>query len=223
MTAIAPVKESLAKAFAARQEWYTNRASAVFPVRLRPGGDLIIGYLNYWLIKNRIGNVQRNIRLYNEAGELKGRQSHRVEGQGAAISMVEMFDLKSPFESMMEIEFIALENLRFPFPAVQAFYTDGQAISTVHSAGRNKNADEPGHQNTHSTETNWICKFGENVTPFFHVFSPGAQDHPVDLEVSVYSPKNCLLASHRFSAVSGLPFSSKLVALDSLFPEFFPG
>lgn len=219
MTSIAPVDISLAKSFAARQEWYTNRASALFPLRLRIGGDLIICYLNYWSIKNKIENIQRIIRIYNEIGELKGRQSQRVVGQGAAISVAKVFDLKSPFDGMVEIEFIALDNLRFSFPAVQAFYTDGQAISTVHSAGRNKNADESSHQNTVSVETNWICKFSENVTPFFHVFTPGAQDHPVDVEVSVYSPKNKLLASQRLGAILVSAFSSKLVTLDSLFPE----
>lgn len=214
---------SLANAYAARKDWYTNRASAIFPVRVRKGGDIVLAYLNYWSIKNKIENVQRVIRLYKESGELTHRQIEKVEGSCAVISVTDTFGLTGDFDGMIEIEFISVDNLRFAFPAVQAFYTDGNAISTVHSAGRSKNSDEARNSQSDSIETNWTCKFSANITPFFHVFTNGTPSGSVGIGVKVFSPSNVLLNAIDIPNLLEGSFSSRLMTLDSLFPELWSG
>lgn len=214
-------EQTLAAAFTARHQWYANRSSAIFPVRLRPGGNLIIAYLNYWAIKNRIDNVQRILRLYSSSGALAGRHVEKVMGTGATVSLVQTFSITDDFDGMLEIEFIALDNLRFPFPAIQGFYSDGRAFSSVHSAGRTKNPDEAQPVLASSIETNWICKFSETITPFFHVFSNGTASDTMKVEVAVLSPDKRVVASRTLANLFVGSFSSRLVAIDELFPELW--
>lgn len=214
-------EQTLQAAFAARNEWHANRSSAIFPVRLRSGGDLLIAYLNYWAIKNRIDNVQRVLRLYTADGALAGRHSERVAGHGVAVSVAATFAINGHFDGMLEVEFIALDNLRFPFPAVQGFYSDGRGFSSVHSAGRSKNTDEAQPPPAPSPETNWICKFADGITPFFHVFCNGTPPGPLGIEVSVLAPDRSVLATRSLPDLLLRPFSSRLLAIDELFPELW--
>ena len=218
-----PSEKSLKEAFAARNTWQTNRSSAIFPVRLRARSDLVIAYLNYWALKNRIEDVLRVFRLYDSSGYVVGRQTAKVEGAGASVSIRKSFELQDGFDGMLEVEFISLANLRFPFPAVQAFYTAGNALSTVHSAGRNKNPDEAQSAYEPSLETNWICKFSTGITPFFHVFTSGTPSLPVTLEASVMRPDGTVLVSQTMQSLIRSPFGSRLVALDELFPQLWDG
>ena len=48
-------KNTLAQDFEARKDAYTNRASALFPIFFKSfENDLIISFMNYWSIKNKI-------------------------------------------------------------------------------------------------------------------------------------------------------------------------
>lgn len=211
---------TLQAAFAARNEWHANRSSAIFALRLRNDCDLIIAYLNYWRIKNNIDVLQRVVRLYDSAGALAGRYSHRVNGN-AQVSIREHFAITGDFDGMVEVEFLSPDNLRFPFPAVQGFYRAGDAFSAVHSAGRIKNADEADANAASSVETNWICKFAPSVTPFFHVFRPGTATVPTAVQVDVLGPDGQVLLSKRIDDLASGPFSSATLLLDEVFPELW--
>ncbi|MES2414730.1 MAG: hypothetical protein V4614_13070 [Pseudomonadota bacterium] len=211
--------DSLKAAFAARNVWHANRSSAIFAVRLREGCDLLVAYLNYWALKNRIDSVRRIVRLYDEAGQLYGRHDEQVSGNGADFSVRNLFALAADFDGMVEVEFISTDNLRFSFPAIQGFYRAGDAFSTVHSAGRVVNTDEPQAAPRPSRESNWICKFAEGITPFFHVFRSGLATAPVTIDVEVLSPDSEVLFSAQLAGLLKGPFSSKLLLLDDIFPE----
>ena len=74
------------------------------------------------------------------------------------------------FKGIANIEFISQENFGFTFPAVTAFYSSNSNYSGVHTAGRIKNTEEskiPGR----IIETNWRCKWGDGITPFFTLFN----------------------------------------------------
>lgn len=219
-TAPIPAHAPLKEAFAARDAWHANRSSAIFPVRMRPGTDLWLAYLNYWVLKNHLSVVQRTVRLYDTEGRLAGRLSARVEGNWERLSVREMFRLQDGFDGMVEIELISVDNLRFGFPALQGFYTAGQRVSSVHSAGRVRNPDEAQVRGMVSTETNWICKFGQDVVPFFHLFCGNAPLECDAVRVALYSPAHDLLASCelRGEQMPTRAFASRLCRLDELFP-----
>jgi hypothetical protein len=127
------------------------------------------------------------------------------------------------FEGMVEVEFISTENLKFAFPGIVAMYESGGLISSVHSAGRVRNADEP-YGSAVSPETNWSCKWGEGVTPFFHLFNGArTRNEPLTAEVEIYSEKNELLEELVVDTEIKSAFSSKLVFLDEIANIDTPG
>ncbi len=169
--------ENLKDAFDARKNYYSNRASCIYPVHLRPGTDLHIVYLNYWTLKNGISadKLLINFRVYDKAGFLVLREtqssvaSHNQISIRKILSERTMSDLDN-FDGMVEVETISTANIRFPFPGIIGIYQAGTLFSTVHAAGRVKNPDEP-QRVIYTQESDWTCKFGENVTPFFHYFN----------------------------------------------------
>ena len=66
-------KNTLAQDFQARKDFYTNRASALFPIFFKSfENDLIISFMNYWTIKNKKTkeDIIVNLRIYKKNGEL---------------------------------------------------------------------------------------------------------------------------------------------------------
>ncbi len=186
----------LAKAFDARKSFFTHRASAVYPLRLRPTTDLHIVFLNYWLLKSGIKDIGINIRVYDDHGKIFARQS--FEG----LSLHNEFSVRDnilrpngvnlPFDGMVEVEVVSISNLAFPFPAIVGIYEADGRFSAVHAAGRIKNADEP-KKAVRSQETNWNCCFERSTNgqyystvPFFHYFvgaMPPASDETIEVSL----------------------------------------
>ena len=64
-------KKTLADDFKSRDTFFTNRASAIFPIFfLNFDNDLILVWLNYWTIKNGINqaDISINLRIYDAYG-----------------------------------------------------------------------------------------------------------------------------------------------------------
>ena len=60
------MKNTLEKDFKLRKSFFSNRASAIFPIYfLSHENDLILSWLNYWKIKNNIpsNTITINLRL----------------------------------------------------------------------------------------------------------------------------------------------------------------
>ena len=217
---------SLAKAFDARKSFIAHRASAVYPLRVREQGDLHIVFLNYWLLKNDIPAVGVTFRVYDTQGTLRARQSlERVELHNQISvrdSILSPNALSVPFDGMIEIEIVSHVNLSFPFPAILGIYESQGHFSTVHGAGRIKNADEL-KKPQRSEETNWTCKFepsdqGFEVVPFFHYFV-GATPLPPDesLTVCLRDVSGKVTASVEVPVGEMGPFSSRVFFADELF------
>ena len=160
---------SLADRFAGQGEAFANRASTVFPVLVRPHCDTIIVFLDYWRLKNGVAGVACFVRVYDGDGRLAVRQIVPIDGAHNEISLAGVLRCDR-FDGMVELEFISDRNLVFNFPAILAFYRSGEFYSAVHAAGRARNPDER-HVPARSTETNWTCKLGADVVPFFHLFN----------------------------------------------------
>lgn len=217
------LQNKLSTDFKARQNWHTNRASAIFPIYIKgEKSDVRIVFLNYFLIKNSITNVVVNYRLYDKEGALIGRHTENVENMHNELSVKSIVEGDS-FEGMLEVEFISTENLRFTFPGIVAMYESRGLISSVHSAGRVRNAEEP-YGSAISPETNWTCKWGEGVTPFFHLFNGArTRSEPLSVEVEIYSEQNELLRKIVVATEIRKPFSSELVCIDEIVSIDTPG
>lgn len=209
---------SLQKDFEARKTFYTNRASAVFPIHfVCKENDLQLSWLNYWSIKNKLDPnlITVNLRLYDSKGNLEVRTKTELQPSNNLVSMREYIK-KDIFKGMVEIEIISSENLRFNFPAITGFYKSGSLYSCVHSAGRIKGSDEI-QTASETEETNWSCKFTEGITPFFHYVS-GTSDEEASLTITLYSSNGDSVdvkkINERFK-----PFESKIYYVDEIFED----
>jgi len=210
------MKKSLEEDFKARKKFYTNRASAVFPIHFTfKENDLILSWLNYWNIKNKLDSdsIVVNLRLYNNDGDLVKLAQISLQISNNLVSMREYIkdDL---FKGMVEIEIISSLNLKFNFPAITGFYKSGSLYSCVHSAGRIKGSDEV-QTAVRTEETNWSCKFAEGITPFFHYVN-GTSSEDVCLSVTLYKSNGESVDTREIRELFN-PFASKIYYVDQLF------
>jgi len=169
--------KDLKAAFSARSSLHNNRASAIFPLRLREGTDLHILFLNYWTLKNGIPleKLSANLRIYDNAGTLTHLSSILRFEDHNQISIRQVLSEQAGlsgdvvFDGSVHVEILSTSNLSFNFPAVIGAFQSGTLFSAVHSAGRLKNAEEV-QSTVYTEESNWTCKFSEGITPFFHYF-----------------------------------------------------
>jgi hypothetical protein len=210
---------SLQEDFAKRNAWFNNRSSAIFPAHVSRNSDTRIVFLNYWLLKNNIDIVNCNLRIYDEDGVLAAFDEFRVSNMHNDISVRRLLD-RLEFRGSIEVELISPENLRFPFPAVVAFYDSPTSISAVHSAGRLKNANEPATRQR-QVETNWSCTLDDEVEPYFHLFNGNlTRPEPMAVRVTVHSlDTGAQVAAATFNTGITAPYASRYVHLSDCFPS----
>ena len=210
------MKNTLQKDFLNRVHFFANRSSAIFPILfLNKDNDLILTWLNYWKIKNKIDTnfITINIRIYDNFGKLFLRKNLTLNERNNFIS-IRKFIKQNEFQGMVEIEIISTSNIKFVFPAINGLFKSGSLYSCVHSAGRIKGSDEI-HNKSITEETNWTCKFSKHITPFFHYIN-GNKNENTELKVNLYNGdgnklKSCVIKK-KFNA-----FGSQIYFLDKLF------
>jgi hypothetical protein len=216
--------QGLKAAFDARKDYFTNRTSCVFPVMLRPNTDLHIVYLNYWTLKNDIPKekIIINFRIYNSSGNAVLKFSKQMENGHNQCSIRHLIkdhtncNLNN-FDGMVEVEIISLHNLRFPFPGIVGIFQANKLFSAVHSAGRIKNSDEV-QRISLTEETNWTCKFGTKVTPFFHYFNGPTLPQKDTITVKLRKRNGAIIDIIELSIAHLLPFGSQIFFITDLFP-----
>jgi len=209
------VKNSLQRDFALREDFFSNRSSAIFPIYFRSKkNDLILSWLNYWTIKNNIdeNSISINVRIYTNDGILVTRKRLILEHTTNSLSVRSLL-LEEQFEGMVEIEIISTENIRYSFPAIMGFYKTGSLYSCVHSAGRYKGSDE-NQSESRTEETNWNCKFNNDVTPFFHYVN-GSADTELRLKIYLKTEKGMTIST-AFIHDKMRAFGSKIYFIDEI-------
>jgi len=211
----------LADRFAAQRAWFATRASAIFPVVVRPDGDTILAFLDYWRLKNGLEGVIAGIRVRDEDGGIVLQHAAPISKAHNEISLGALLG-RDHFDGSVEFEVVGGPNLVFNYAAVVAFYRSGRRFSVVHAPGRIRNADEP-RRMRRSVETNWTCRVAEGVTPFFHVFNGPREGALGELRVQVRRADGAVKASRRSTLGLEAPFASRVVRLDEIFaPEDLP-
>ncbi len=193
----APRQASLTRCFQERQSWFSNRSSAIFPVHLAQGTDTVIVFLDYWAIKNQLPGVNCLLRVYDSAGRLAGRTMRAVENAHNQISLRELLG-EADFEGMVEVEFLSLRDLKFPFPGIMVFYRSGHHFSAVHASGRVRNSDEA-YTPKYSVETNWTCRHTGARTPFVHLFNGPRHNGLGEVEIKLMASSTRVLATQTVS------------------------
>ncbi len=98
------MKNSLKKDFELRNFFYTNRASAIFPILfVNKLNDLYLSYLNYWKIKNKIdqNKLLINLRIYDQNGNIAIKKEIKNIHENNIIS-IRNFITKDQFSGMVK-------------------------------------------------------------------------------------------------------------------------
>ena len=201
--------------FKSTSQNHTNRSSAIFPLFLRQNTDVRVVFLNYWEIKNKLINSTINFWIYNQSGERVMVHSFEITNSHNDFSMKALLGLES-FDGMVNVEIINTSNMNFSFPAISCFYQSGDTFSAVHSSGRIKNSEEA-RFNSELIETNWTCKWINNLTPFFHLFNGPQRDFLDNIEVTIHSKNQDAIMKKTFDPEIAEPFASKIFFLDEIF------
>ena len=217
--------KALADSFADRRMSLSHRSSAVFPVYVDCNRDLNIVFLNYWTIKNAIpaDSLRLNIRVYDEQGILSGElscgelQNHNQFSIRSILSPSGC-NLSSIFMGSAFVEIVSVENLVFRFPAIVGIYVSNGFYSVVHSAGRVKNSEEL-QEPFSSQETNWSCKFGDGVSPFFHYFNGPTLPREKWLDICLRDEQGKILKRTKCSVEDVPAFGSRTFFLKNLFGD----
>jgi hypothetical protein len=225
----------LAARFEERRSWSAHRASCVFPVRTGGGRDTLAVFLDYWQLKKRLPPVTVALRVMDPDGRIVHAERRGIT---AAHNEISLAGVLGTFEGMAELEVFSERDMAFPIPAVTVFFRSGERYSAVHARGRVLNPDEEVRPTT-SIETNWPCKRGPGITPFFHLFNGPRAGGLGEVPVRLMRSSTDVIAERTIRAGDCPPYWSRLVALDELFgqlpdeeyfvavplphAEFFPG
>ena len=220
------MNEALEKAFNDRVRFINNRSSAVFPVLLlSQEHDFLVTFLNYWQLKNGLNPelMRLNLWLYDDAGGLIDYQSLKIKDNHNCISIREATTIGKAdnFVGSVNIEFVSLENLKFPFPAICGLYKSGAFYSAVHSAGRVLNSNEI-KRNANTVETNWHCKFNEGVEPFFHYFRGPDPSAEKQILAKLHDVNGNMKSEKTIDVTDISVFGSKLYYAKALFADATP-
>ncbi len=209
-------QNSLSSDFAMRDKWQNHRSSAIFPIHIRENTDLRILAFDYWKIKNNIDDVSVVYRMYNQKGELVNTVSYKIINEHNDFSVKEILG-SDDFDGMIEVEYNSSSNVKFAFPGITAIYEANGCVSAVHSAGRVKNSHEAYTKST-SKETNWLCKFNDGITPFFHIFNGQENlEQPLTIQIELRNFNNEIIKSIKHQTKCSNAFSSQIIFIDDIF------
>ena len=214
--------KTLAADFNARNKWYNNRSSAVYPVDIKDKSDFILSFLNYWKLKNKLEKIQLRISIFNQNGTKKNEKKIEIVDKHYQISISKKFNLKR-FKGMAQIEFFSKSNVRFPFPAISGFYISPKKyISGVHSAGRILNQNEINLKKKSFEESNFSLKFKKGlITPFFSHFNSSKKNKNNLIIVNLKTINKKLIKKVIIKNELIKPYQNKIFYLEDYFKENF--
>ena len=118
----------------------TFKASSMFPIMCGNGMSATITFMNYWKFKNEIESISCVATVRSAEGETLKRVYFPVDQPVHSLKFPELAsDFLSgdgSFVGSCEVEFFAVEDLKFPYPAVSIFYETAKGVSAVHTASR---------------------------------------------------------------------------------------
>ncbi len=201
-----------------------NVSSAIFPVIISNQNDLNIVFFNYWRNKNKINekNLRIYTKIYDTEGNLichHGERISKYHNQLSIKNILKKNNIKTTnFLGSVNVEILSLEAISFPFPAITAVYNSNNIYSAIHSAGRLKNNVEK-QEIMYTDESNWTCKFGNSVTPFFHYFVGSQTPYQKFILVKVFDKNYRLKNKKKVDIGSINPFGSKIFFIDEIFKK----
>lgn len=161
----------------------TFKASSIFPIMCGSGMSATISFMNYWKYKNEINHISCVATVRDAHGETIKRFYFQVEQDVHSLKFPEMIndllDESGEFIGSCEIEIFAIEDLKFPYPAVSVFYETTKGVAAVHTASRvfHSIGDMDHRLMSDIDESGFDIHADDDQTPFF-CFTNGSRPVP---------------------------------------------
>ena len=179
-----------------RKSGEAHRSSAVFPLFVDSTHDTILTFDNYWVLKNKLN--PDNLKICVLFCDLNGNRLKRLALDSFAdtynLSAKEILETRDRDEQYgsIEIEITSSENLRMPFPAVNAYYRGESSLSIVHSSYRYRNDDEA-LDFAHSDQSNFLVSHNKDWAPWLFLIGDEAHLQSADATFYISSASNRIL------------------------------
>ncbi len=112
------------------------RASAIFFVLVSKHIDTLISFMNYWKEKNDNDQVSAMVTLRDGNGQKIYREFFPIKSFVYQFSVRELIQPLLDLMGSIEIELFSSQDLKYSFPAIEAFYESPDGVSFVHSNQR---------------------------------------------------------------------------------------
>lgn len=190
----------------------TFRSSAIF---FKPKNiTTTVSFSNYWQFKNgvKVGVV---ITVRNLKGQLVSREELSFEE-----SNVVNYEVVNVEQGSVEIEAFSNENLRIPYAAIMVIYESKNAVSMVHSYGRNHSLIEleDGEAIIEARESCWTLKVDEKTSnkAIFHNGHVAIESQAATFEVTNADGVEEQVA---FTLPRMEPFETVVFDAEAIFPQ----
>lgn len=193
------------------------RAAALFLAIVNAQVNTRVVFMNYWKIKNQLGDGSVLVTLRDQAGQRVARRYWKLEPAAFDIDVRDMLGGVSDFLGSIEVEIHSAEDLKFPFPALDVVYETAKGLTYVHTCQRKFNNAEDAMRgirfNARQSAFDLITADGSR--PFFSVING---PRPVDgaaarIEISNHAGA---VLKHEMQLGDLAPFAAKLVELTDI-------
>lgn len=115
------------------------RSSALFYAVRTETIDTALSFMNYWKIKNNNPDIAVLITVRDHNGTRCARRYFSVTEATYNLTLSELLPDAKKFEGSIEVEVLSSHDLKYPMPAVEAFYLSPDGVSFVHANQRTFN------------------------------------------------------------------------------------
>lgn len=201
-----------------------TRSSSVFYFQETRDFRTQIHFLNYWLEKRGVSDVEMTVTIRDMCGTTLGTYHDAITRRGGYVLNVrEILNSCCPravqvIEGSIEIEFFSEKNLVFPFPAVVLRYLGEGWHTSTHSSQRYyslHSGDEERLVNEifEAEEGNLTIHADDDYEPFFIIHNGPLPVPESDLEIIIRSETGRKM-SGKIPAMAWTPYQTRLIRIN---------
>jgi hypothetical protein len=193
------------------------RAAALFLAVVNARVNTRVIFMNYWKIKNQLGDGSVLATLRDQDGKRVARRYWKLEQVVFDIDVGEMLGGAADFLGSIEVEIHSAEDLKFAFPAMDVVYETAKGLTYVHTCQRKFNNVEDAMRgmrfNARQSAFDLITDHGSR--PFFSVINGARKVEGAAARIEISNHAGALL-KHEMTLGDLAPFAAKLVELTDI-------
>lgn len=167
----------------------TFRASAIFFVIVNEQINTVVSFMNYWRVKNHNASVSALVTFRDSEGNKLTRRFFHVTDATYRLDARAIMNPAAQFIGSMEVELHSTEDLKYAFPALDAFYISRDGVSFVHSNQRTFNDVEDLDRNAgiNAWQTGFDIRADQRLTGYLAVINGSREVKHSHADIKIYN------------------------------------